>query len=131
MIAPSSSLEQSCAADSCAATVGDPEENMDDVAEDLKGPAAEAPSHPLQLDDRETGDYVDCPIVQDNGRDKSVTVTAMTELSGAGADSGRCGGFTSSAADGDRRDSSTQHKSRKVRPLARFFLLVLWLLFVA
>ena len=89
-----SNLEQSGAADSCAATIGDPEDNLDDVTDEGRGSNSHiSPLSPLEDKDScctTSQDYVDCPIEQDPVCDKSITVTAMTELSGPG-ESGRTG----------------------------------------
>lgn len=95
-------LEPSGTTDSCAATVGDPEENLDDVVDDLKETTSEQDIKPVGMEDKgscsgTSQGYVDCPIEQDPAGDKSVTVTALTELSGQPA-----------------RESSTPHRSRKV-----------------
>ena len=87
-----SNLEQSGAADSCAATIGDPEDNLDDVTDEGRGSNSHiSPLSPPKDKDScctTSQDYVDCPIGHDPVCDKSITVTAMTELSGPG-ESGR------------------------------------------
>ena len=105
-----SNLEQSGAADSCAATIGDPEDNLDDVTDDIKGSNPQiAPLSHLEEKDScctTSQDYVDCPVEHDPVCDKSITVTAMTELSGP-AESGR-------TIVANSRDSTTPHRTRKV-----------------
>ena len=108
-----SNLEQSGAADSCAATIGDPEDNLADVTDDIMGsnPHITSLSPPQDKDSccTTSQDYVDCPKEHDPVYDKSATVTAMTEISGP-AESGR-------TVIANSRDPTVPQRTRKVNVL--------------